>query len=108
MIDIFLMLLFGHYVMDYPFQGDFLARAKNRMAPVPHVPWYQAMFAHAFMHSGVVYFVTGLWWLAVLELVTHFIIDDLKCRGELTFNQDQFSHVFCKIVWVGLLAWSVQ
>ena len=32
--------------------GDFLARAKNRTAPIPGFPWWQALTAHAAMHSG--------------------------------------------------------
>lgn len=35
-----LMLLAGHALCDYPLQGDFLAKAKNRAAPLPGVPWY--------------------------------------------------------------------
>jgi hypothetical protein len=45
-------LLFGalvaaHALCDYPLQGDFLARAKNRAAPIAGVPWYQDCQARA-------------------------------------------------------------
>lgn len=104
MIQLLALLVFAHYLMDYPLQGDFLARAKNRMNPVPHVPWRHAMAAHAFLHAGAVYFILGLWWIAVLEFVAHFIIDDLKCRGEITYHRDQVLHLACKFVWVILAA----
>lgn len=102
MQTMFLALLFFHFIFDYPLQGDFISRAKNRLNPIPGVPWKQAMFAHGFMHGFAVWIVTGLWTLAILELFVHMIVDDLKCRNLLTFNQDQFIHIVCKAIWVYL------
>src|SRR5690606_16718402 len=99
---LFLALIAAHAVCDYPLQGDFLARAKNRSAPIPGVPWWQALGAHAAIHGGAVGWITGHWWLGVLEAVTHAITDDLKCRGRLTFNQDQAVHVACKVLWAAI------
>lgn len=93
------LLLVVHAVCDYPLQGDFLSKAKNHKTPIPGVPWYQAMAAHTLIHAGGVWVVTGSAWLALGELVAHFIIDDAKCRGLIGFNQDQAAHVLCKIVW---------
>ena len=92
-------MLFAHFLLDYPLQGDFLSKAKNRMDPIPHVPWYQAMFAHTAMHGLAVGFITGIPLFAVLEMAIHWWVDDAKCRGELTFNQDQNIHIACKVVW---------
>lgn len=100
MIALFAYLLLGHYLMDYPLQGDYISRAKNPVSPLPHVPWWQVMFAHTFMHAMAVYIILGIWWIAVLELVIHFATDVQKCRGELTYNQDQFIHIGCKALWV--------
>lgn len=99
-------LLFGHAIADYPLQGDFLARAKNRYLPIPGVPWYQAMLAHTIIHAGVVVMITGQPALGAAEFAAHFVIDDLKCSGKIGFNWDQALHVVCKVVWV-LLAWYV-
>lgn len=99
-------LLVGHCIADYPLQGDFLARAKNRAAPIPGVPWYQALGAHAIMHGGVVGLITGIWWLGVLEAIAHAAIDHAKCSGKLTFNQDQALHIACKLLWVGVVLWA--
>lgn len=96
-------LLVGHALADYPLQGDFLARAKNRTAPIPGVPWWQALGAHALIHAGAVGFITGLWWLGAIELVAHGVIDDAKCKGRLSFNQDQALHALCKLAWVGVV-----
>ena len=92
-------LLAGHALADYPLQGDFLARAKNRLAPIPGVPWWQALGAHAILHGALVAIVTGIAWLFVAEAVIHALTDDAKCRGRLTFNQDQAIHLTCKVAW---------
>jgi hypothetical protein len=97
-----LTLVLVHYLCDYPLQGDFIARAKNRFQPVQHVPWYHPMIAHTFMHGFGVYLVLGVWWIGVLEMISHFAIDYQKCRGELTFSQDQALHIGCKVLWVAL------
>jgi len=93
-----------HALCDYPLQGDFLSRAKNRSAPIPGVPWYQAMGAHAAIHGAAVACLTGIWWLFIAEASIHWLTDDAKCRGRLTFNQDQTVHLLCKALW--FIVWS--
>lgn len=104
-ISLFLSLLLVHFLMDYPLQGDFLAKAKNRANPIPHVPWYQAMAAHSLMHGIAVGFITGIPLFAILETGIHWWTDDAKCRGELTYNQDQAIHIICKVVWTIGTVW---
>lgn len=99
---LFLALLFWHALADYPLQGDFLARAKNRSTPIEGVPWYQAMGAHALIHAGGVAFLTGSLWLGLAEFVAHFLIDDAKCCRDISFNTDQGMHVVCKLLWASL------
>lgn len=96
-------MVFFHFLIDYPGQGDFISKAKNRYNPVPGVPWYQAMSAHAFMHGFAVWFMTGSFIFFLIEFVAHFIIDDLKCAGKLSFNQDQFLHIMLKGLYVAIL-----
>lgn len=93
-------LVFFHYLFDFPLQGDYLSRAKNQADPLPHTPWNHAMTAHCFLQAGGVYIVLGIWWIAALEFVSHFIIDSMKCHGELTYRQDQYLHIGCKVIWV--------
>ncbi|MET3929564.1 hypothetical protein ABIE51_001451 [Lysobacter sp. OAE881] len=92
-------LLVGHALADYPLQGDFLAKAKNRSAPIPGIPWWQALGAHAMIHGGFVALITGSVWLGLAEVVCHFLIDDFKCLGRIEFNTDQGLHVACKALW---------
>ncbi len=107
-----LLIMFGamlvcHALADYPLQGDFLSKAKNRSAPIPGVPWWQALAAHGLIHAGAVAWVSGLWWLGAAEFVVHVVTDDAKCRGRINFNQDQAIHVGSKLVWVALV-WSMR
>ena len=101
-------LVAGHAVCDYPLQGDFLARAKNRAMPIPGVPWYQALGSHAIIHGGAVALLTGVPLLGVAEVIAHAAIDDAKCMGRISFNTDQALHIGCKFVWAliaGVLTW---
>ena len=97
---LFIALMAGHALADYPLQGDFLAKAKNRLAPIPGIPWWQALSAHAMIHAGFVAALTGLWWLGAAEFAIHWITDDAKCRGKISFNVDQAVHYGCKLVWL--------
>lgn len=92
-------LLAGHALADYALQGDFMAKAKNRAAPIPGVPWWQALTAHAVIHGGFVALITGLWWLALPEFAIHWLTDDAKCRGRISYNTDQAIHFACKLAW---------
>jgi hypothetical protein len=92
-------LIGAHALADYPLQGDFLAKAKNRSAPIPGVPWWQALGAHAIIHGAAVAAITKSPALGVAETIIHAVTDDLKCRGKLTYNQDQAIHLGCKLLW---------
>lgn len=99
MLMMIFALLCAHALADYPLQGDFLAKAKNRVVPIPGVPWYQALGAHALIHGGFVAVITGIWWLGAAEVLIHAVTDDAKCRGRIDFNTDQAIHVGCKLAW---------
>jgi hypothetical protein len=99
MMHTLLLLFAGHALCDYPLQGDFLARGKNQVAPLPGVPWYQCLAAHALIHSGMVMLITGSVVMALAELVIHAATDYAKSAGHLTFNQDQGIHYACKVLW---------
>lgn len=106
LLQTFALLLVGHALADYPLQGEFLAKAKNRFAPLPGVPWYQALAAHALIHGGMVGVITGSVLLGVLEMASHMWIDDLKCGRRIGYNTDQLLHVLCKGAWLAVLvAW---
>lgn len=96
------LLIVGHALADYPLQGDFLSRAKNRTAPLAGVPWWQALTAHAVIHAGTVGIITGSVGLGLAEGVVHWLTDDLKCRGRISFNTDQAIHIGCKVAWAAI------
>jgi len=102
MLSRFIMLAGAHALADYPLQGDFLAKAKNRALPIPGVPWWQALGAHAIIHGAAVAAITKSPALGIAETVIHAITDDLKCNGRLSYNQDQAIHLACKVLWLVL------
>lgn len=105
MIDPLLWMLIGHAVADYPLQGDWLSKAKNRkLELVPGQTIYPlALLSHAAIHAGAVKLATGSWLLAGAELLAHTEIDDAKCKGLLSYNADQLLHLACKVVWFAVL-----
>jgi hypothetical protein len=96
---VIIALIGAHALADYPLQGDFLSKAKNRTAPIPGVPWYQALGAHVAIQGVFVALITGIWWLAIAEALAHWFTDDAKCRGKISFNTDQAIHIACKFAW---------
>lgn len=104
---LFAALVVGHALADYPLQGDFLARAKNRTAPIPGVPWFWALGSHAAIHGGMVALILWLFHapaplvavLGVGEALCHAYVDDGKCRGVIGFNTDQTLHLWMKLLW---------
>lgn len=98
--DLFILaqLLIGHAIADYPLQGDFLARAKCP-GGIIGIDWWIPLTAHAAIHAGVVWYVTGFWQLGALEFIIHWMTDWAKCRGYFGFKTDQAIHVACKVLW---------
>jgi len=94
-----LMLFAGHALCDYPLQGQFLSEAKNHRKPIVGIPWYQALGAHALIHAGMVYLITGVYTFAVCEFIVHFWTDYARCDEKLTFNEDQAIHYAFKVLW---------
>lgn len=105
MMDALIWMLIGHAVADYPLQGDWLSKAKNpTLTLVPgEVIWPMALLSHSAVHAGAVNLATGSWLLAAAEFVAHTMIDYSKCRGLISYNQDQAAHAACKLCWASIL-----
>jgi len=101
-------LLVGHALCDYPLQGDFLARGKNHKSPIPGVPFYQCLVAHALIQAGSVALITGSMAAGMAEFVAHVVIDYGKCDGWYGFNVDQALHIACTLVWSLALKVSIR
>lgn len=96
------MLLFVHFLADFPLQGDFLAKAKDPRNN-PFEIWFIALFAHSMIHAGFVFLLTESLGLALLMFVTHYAIDMFKCKGKMgegsmAFAIDQSYHMFVILV----------
>ena len=108
---VFFALLITHALGDFAWQGSFLFQAKNRNADqslffpkgAPRGLWWNALFAHALIHAGGVWLVTGYVVLAFAELVLHSVIAYAKCEGWISFALDQTLHRICKLIYVVLL-----
>jgi len=111
-----LVLLFaftiGHAFADFPLQGDFLSRGKNRNSPPPQLAdgkaspanlWVYLMSAHCLIHAGFVWLVSGYAVFAVAEFIFHWAIDAAKCEGRTSFATDQWLHIITKAAYVGIL-----
>ncbi len=103
------MLIFGHALADFVLQPEAMGYGKNRndkihdnehsLFPV----WYYWLTAHALVHGGIVYMITGNIWLGVLETVLHWITDFAKNEGWIGMHQDQSIHIGSKIAYAFLL-----
>lgn len=98
-------LIGAHLFLDYAGQGDFMAKAKNEATPVGGVPWATVMWSHAAIHGAAVALITGLPTLFLAEMGAHASIDRAKCRGLISFNEDQAWHLGCKFAWFAGAVW---
>ena len=91
------LLVFGHCLADYALQSPEMQHAKNSTKN-PKEIWIPVLFAHSMIHAGIVFAITGYFSLAILQIVTHFIIDYAKAvqktySARASFLIDQFLHV---------------
>ncbi len=103
-------LLIGHFLGDYPLQGEFLALHKDRhyRRPgegylLPRKVWIHCLIAHSFIHAGFVWLITGRFVFALAEVVLHACIDAMKCEKITSYHTDQLLHLLCKATYVTAL-----
>lgn len=78
LLQICLILMVVNYILDFPFQGFFLAEYKSKN-------WY-VMFVHCMIWAGglaCVLMFLGLfaWWKFIMLFIGHVLIDTWKCKG---------------------------
>ena len=107
--QLFFAFAIGHAVADFALQTEFLARGKNRHLAPPagelhsrHL-WLYCLTAHALIHAGAVWVISGCAGLAVAELLLHWLIDWAKTEKKLGFHGDQALHLICKAVYAAIL-----
>ena len=103
-LELLTVLVFVHFLADFPLQGQYLSDAKNVDRPLAGVPWPWPMVAHCTIHAVPVWLLTGNPFLGVCEFLVHFWLDVARCSGHITFAQDQSAHLGAKVFWA---AWAV-
>lgn len=104
LIEIFFLLIAGHYLADFALQNDFLAQAKNRNTAIGKVFWPHALTAHSAIHGLIVGLITGSLLLSIAEAIAHAMIDFSKCENRIGIHADQALHIGCKVLYVAFLA----
>ena len=111
-VVIFFALIIGHALGDHPLQGEYLAIYKSRhKKPGPAITngdtssvWVHCLTAHALIHAGVVWLITGSPVLAVAEWVLHWLIDFFKAENKINLHTDQILHLLCKVGYAVAIA----
>lgn len=103
-----------HFVCDFMLQSDWMALTKG----TPGKEGYKALFSHTLIHACGTFlifiaFAPALWWLALVDLLVHSIVDRLKGvvtlkKGWQTndtlfwwaFGVDQELHNFTHIAYI--------
>jgi len=118
LVILFFLYLFAHCIADTSFQTDAMATGKNRNRPIDmsRVPkgqkplnlWYMWLTHHSAVHGGIAFLITyivthnfvfsGI--LAIIEFVSHWIIDFGKCENKYSPIGDQLLHLGMKVGYV--------
>jgi len=107
-MEIFLLMLVGHVLADFPLQGEWLSKAKNhKLDLVGEKIWPISLASHSLIHAAIIFLITGSWLLVCLEFISHSIIDYVKCDGKIGYNLDQILHVACKVVWSIMIVYGI-
>lgn len=101
-IDIFILLLFAHFVCDFALQNDRMAIEKVQGKDIT-LNWRWWLFAHCSTHALSVSLIASSTLLGIFELIMHWIIDFYKGKKYYSLFVDQFLHVICKLIWCFLL-----
>jgi Protein of unknown function (DUF3307) len=97
--DMVVKLVVAHILLDYPWQGDYMAKIKN---PVNCQYWWLPMTYHALLHAVAVDWATEMPACAIIEFFAHWWIDYLKCKGKFGELADQLLHLLCKAIYVAI------
>lgn len=91
-LTVLFLLMGSHFICDYPLQSDFIAQGKNRNTKLGRSYWTVVLPAHGMTHAMGVMLITQSLGLALFQLVTHVIIDFIKCDNKISFHLDQYLH----------------
>jgi hypothetical protein len=97
-VDLFLILVMGHFLGDFALQSSRMAKEK---CPGPNhsLPWGYWLTAHGAVHGLLVALFTGIPLLGLGEWILHILIDFGKCRDKYGLAVDQGLHLLSKLLW---------
>jgi hypothetical protein len=114
MMVLLFKLLISHALCDFSLQTSPMASGKNRhnipkddaLPPgqKPATCWPYWLTAHALIHAGGVFVVTGNLWAALAQLVTHWMFDFVKCEGFTNPHMDQLMHTCVLVITASILS----
>ncbi len=99
-LALFFAFAISHALADFPLQGDYLARTKQRSNAGNISEWLISLTAHSLIHAGGVWIVSGSAMIALAEFVLHWLIDLGKGEGFYGYVTDQALHLSCKVAFV--------
>ncbi len=99
-LALFFAFAIVHALADFPLQGDYLAEGKIRTRAKSLQDWTIPLTAHALIHGGGVWLVSGSPLLGAAEVCLHWLIDFGKGEGKFGIAADQLLHLGCKLAYV--------
>jgi Protein of unknown function (DUF3307) len=106
-LALFFAFAISHALADFPLQGDYLAREKQRSKAASSLEWFIALTAHSLIHAGGVWLVSGRVGFGVAEFFLHWLIDFGKGEGKYGYATDQTLHLSCKVAYVVVMVTGV-
>lgn len=108
MVELAFKLLIAHALADFSLQTSAMAKGKARNSKPDFIEemklvslfWPYWLTAHALIHGGAVWFVTGSMTLGLAEVVLHWLIDFAKCEKWTNIHVDQLLHMICKAGYI--------
>ena len=106
--EILFVLLFLHALGDFALQSEAMAKGKNRHIKNPtYIPpgqkfketWFYWLIAHALIQGGLIYLFFPVLLIALIEVISHFIVDYLKCENITNLHHDQLIHFILRIIY---------
>lgn len=106
-IEILFMMLFLHALGDFALQSESMAKGKNKHLKPEYIPegqkykitWFYWLSAHAFIQGGLIFIFFPVVWIAITEVIFHFVLDFLKCENITNPHIDQISHILLRIIY---------
>ena len=100
-IALYIALLLGHCLADFPLQKIGMRLLKDPKTPSSGSSiWTYLQVYHALIHGFFVYAITHNIRLGMAETICHTIIDCQKGMDRLDDAVDQTLHILCKTMWM--------